>query len=79
MRASFADLSAPMSAPSPQMSGLGIEKNKNVARTTIVESGFMRGISIRMLQLAVNIYPLSLTTIEFPWWALTIQREKDQR
>lgn len=54
-------------------------KKKNVARTTIVESGLSHeGKSIRMLQSAVNIYPFSLTAIEFPWWALTIQRERDQ-
>lgn len=52
---------------------------KGVARTTIEESGLSHeGKSIRTLQWTVNIYPFSLTTIEFPWWALTVQRERSE-
>lgn len=52
---------------------------KGVARTTIEESGLSHeGKSIRTLRWTVNIYPFSLTTIEFPWWALTVQRERSE-
>ncbi len=52
---------------------------KGVARTTIEKSGLSHeGKSIRTLRWTVNIYPFSLTTIEFPWWALTVQRERSE-
>lgn len=75
MHTSFSDLRCPHC-----LHGRVVEVlKKNVARTTVVESGLSHvGKSIRMLQFAVNIYPFSLTTIEFLWWALTIQRERDQ-
>lgn len=57
----------------------GVAGWKGVARTTIEESGLSHeGKSIRTLQWTVNIYPFSLTTIEFPWWALTVQRERSE-
>lgn len=52
---------------------------KGVARSTIEKSGLSHeGKSIRTLRWTVNIYPFSLTTIEFPWWALTVQRERSE-
>lgn len=50
-----------------------------VTKTSVEESGLSHeGKSIRTLRWPVNIYSFSLTTIEFPWRALTVQRERSE-
>lgn len=73
-------LSPPLPTQRPQDSRSiptdGRQGWKGATRTSVEESGLSHeGKSIRTLRWTVNIYSFSLTTIEFPWWALTVQGE----